>query len=129
MGVNVSVTKAGNYRMTGIFVDDRNEELGEDSVESKLVPGNATLVLGLNPTKFMMLGEPSRVYLLDLVFSKDGRELDRVDEAWSSNIMDPANFKVGIGGAGSALISNASNNSGIKQAGTLRMENGKMVIS
>ncbi len=129
VGVNVSVTKAGNYQMRGIFVDDRNEELGEDSIESKLVPGNATLVLGLNPTKFMMLGEPSRVYLVDLVFSKDGRELDRVDEAWSSDIMDPANFKVGIGGSGSALSSNASNNSGSKQVGTLRMENGKMVIS
>ncbi|RQW80611.1 MAG: hypothetical protein EHM14_04145 [Methanothrix sp.] len=129
VGVNVSVTKAGDYQMHGIFVDDSGEELGEDSVESKLVPGNATLVLGLNPTKFMMLGEPSRVYLVDLVFSLDGKELERVDEPWASETMDPASFKVGIGAA-SALSDNASNNnSSDKQAGTLKMENGKMVIS
>jgi hypothetical protein len=43
--------------------------------------------------------------------------------------MDPASFKVGIGAA-SALSDNASNNnSSDKQAGTLKMENGKMVIS
>jgi hypothetical protein len=68
------------------------------------------------------------VYLVDLVFSKDRRELERRDEPWSSETMDPANFKVGIGAAGGAASSNDSNNS-IKQAGTLRMENGKMVIS
>ena len=128
VGVNISVTKSGNYQVRGIFVDDRGEKLGEDSVESKLVPGNATLVLGLNPTKFMMLGEPSRVYLVDLVFSLDGKELQRVDEPWASEIMDPAGFKVGIGAASGAIGSNLTNESA-REAGTLKMENGKMVIS
>ena len=97
IGVNISVIKPGNYQVSGTIVDDQGEMLGENVVESKLMPGNATLVLEFNPIKFIVQGEISQVHLIDLVLSQEANELERKDEAWSSGDMDPKGFKSGAG--------------------------------
>jgi subtilisin family serine protease len=95
IGVNLSVIKPGNYQLSGTIVDDRGETLGENVVESKLMPGNATLVLEYNPIEFMILGEVSQVHLIDLVLSQEANELERKDWAWSSEDLDPKGFESG----------------------------------
>ena len=95
IGVNISVIKQGNYQVSGTIVDDHGETLGENVVESKLMPGNATMVLEYNPIKFIVQGEVSQVHLIDLVLSQEANELERKDWAWSSEDMDPKAFKSG----------------------------------
>jgi subtilisin family serine protease len=126
IGVNLSVTKTGSYQLNGSIVNDGGEELGQDTKQSKLVPGNATLVLEYNPTKFMMLNKVSRVHLVDLALSLNGSELERRDEAWSSGDMDPNSFKT-VMGTKSAPAD--SNNNSSRTMSFLRRENGKTVIS
>jgi hypothetical protein len=126
VGVNVSVIKPGNYQLSGTILDDEGEELGQDTVENDLEAGNATLVLDFNPTKFMMLHQSSQVHLVDLVLSLDGSELERRDEAWSSGEMDPEGFKSGLRSRMNMASSNGNSNG---TGGTLRRENGTMVIS
>ncbi len=126
VGVNVSVIKPGNYQLSGTILDDEGEELGQDIVENDLEAGNATLVLEFNPTKFMMLHQNSQVHLVDLVLSLDGSELERRDEAWSSGEMDPEGFKSGLRSGRNMASSNGNSN---VTGGTLRRENGTMVIS
>ncbi|NMC09443.1 MAG: S8 family peptidase [Methanothrix sp.] len=123
VGVNVSVTKAGDYQVSGTIVDDNGALLGEDSVKARLVPGNSTIVLEFNPTKFMMLGDITRVHLVDLVLSRDGSELERKDDAWVSDDMSPKGF-----GAGRSE-GNANNSNNYSTAGVIRMQDGKVVIS
>ncbi len=129
IGVNLSVIKPGSYQLSGIIADEGGQELGQDIVKSKLVPGNATLELQFNPTKFMMLGEISKVYLVDLILSLDGSELERRDEAWSSGEMDPKGFETGMDSKNDLASYIVSNNSSINAGGIFRRENGKVVIS
>ena len=126
IGVNLSVIKTGSYQLSGSIVDDDGQELGQDTEQSKLVPGNATLVLEYNPTKFIMLGKMSRVHLVDLALSLNGSELERRDEAWSSGNMDPKGFKTDVG---TKSVQASSNNNSSRTMSFLRRENGKMVIS
>jgi len=123
VGVNVSVVKAGDYQVSGAIVDDDGELLGEESVQIRLGPGNATIVLEFNPAKFMMLDDVTRVHLVDLVLSRDGSELEREDDAWVSDYMSPKAFVAGR----SEGDSNESNN--LSTAGVIRMQDGKIVIS
>jgi hypothetical protein len=95
IGVNISVIKQGNYQVSGTIVDDHGETLGENVVESKLMPGNATMVLEYNPIKFIVQDEVSQVHLIELVLSQEANELERKDWAWSSEDMDPKAFKSG----------------------------------
>ena len=126
IGVNLSVIKPGSYQLNGSIVDDDGQELGQDTEQSKLVSGNATLVLEYNPTKFMVLGKISRVHLVDLALSLNGSELERRDEAWSSGDMDPKGFKTGVGTKSAPA---GSNNNSSRTMSFLRRENGKTVIS
>ena len=93
VGVGVHIIKPGRYELTSRLEDERGEELGKDSVTNSLLPGNSTILVDFNPTKFMMLGRKSQLYLKDIILSVNGTELDRLDEAWSSNAMSPAAFK------------------------------------
>jgi hypothetical protein len=123
IGVNLTIIDPGTYRIEGSIQNDRGEEVGKDSVEKKLVPGNVTLSLEFNPTKFEMLGRSSRLHLMDLVLFRDGSELDRLPEAWSSGIMNPSGF-------GPAASSSATSNltgEGAREA--IKIENGRAVIS
>jgi len=141
IGVNLSVIKAGHYQLSGTILDDNGEELGKSTVDGKLATGNATLVLAYNPTKFMMLNKSSKIHLTDLVLDRDGSILERKDEAWSSGQMSPQSFKLGVWTGNAALRANskgyiAGNSSGnisgnIRNvtAGTIRRENGTIVIS
>ena len=95
IGVNMSVMKPGSYKLQGTIVDDADNELGTDTVKRDLVPGNTTIVLQFDPSKFVKLDEVSRVHLIDLVLSRDGVELERKDVAWSSGDMDSRNFNWG----------------------------------
>ncbi len=76
----MSVIKPGSYMLQGTIVDDEGDELGTETVESDLVPGNATMVLQFDPARFMKLDEVSRVHLVDLVLSRDGG-------SWSEKMM------------------------------------------
>ncbi|HSD57262.1 MAG TPA: S8 family serine peptidase, partial [Methanotrichaceae archaeon] len=121
VGVNLSVVKPGSYLISGRIVDDDGEEMGKDSIASTLQPGNYTRILDFNPTKFMMQRGSSKVHLVDLVLSMDGKELERMDEAWSSGEMSPEGFRAGL--RASANLGNSS------AAGAMRRENGTIVIS
>jgi len=129
IGVNLSVIKTGSYQLSGTIVNEGGQELGQETVRSKLVPGNATLELKFNPTKFMMLGEISRVHLVDLVLSLDGSELEQRNEVWSSGDLDPKGFKTGVGAKSGQASLDSSNNSSSHAASILRREGGKTVIS
>lgn len=126
IGVNLSVIKTGSYQLSGSIVDDDGEDLGQDTEQSKLMPGNATLVLEYNPTKFMMQGKISSVHLVDLALSLNGSELERRDEAWSSGDMDPKGFKTSVGTKNAPA---GSDNNSSRTLSFIRKENGKMVIS
>ncbi len=126
IGVNLSAIKPGSYQLSGAIVDDDGQELGQDTEQSKLMPGNATLVLEFSTSKFMMLGKISRIHLVDLVLSLNGSELERRDDAWSSGDMDPAGFKT-YAVTKSTPEGFDKNNS--RNLSILRWENGKVVIS
>ena len=126
IGVNVTVIKPGRYELQGIIVDDVGDEMGEESVESDLSAGNATMLLQFDPTPFMSQGEVSAVHLVDLVLSQEGQELERIDDAWSSENMDPQAFEAGMGPKASSSGLPVVKLGG---AGGMRLENGTAVIS
>jgi subtilisin family serine protease len=95
IGVGIRVIKAGSYDLSGIIEDDQGEELGKDTVATQLEPGNRTVTLKINPAKFIMFGRSSRMHLLDLTLKLDGAEVDHIDDAWSSEEIDPGHFKGG----------------------------------
>lgn len=121
IGVGVNVIKPGSYQVSGRLVNDDGDEMGKDAASDRLDAGSSTLFLEFNPTKFAMMGKSSRLHLVDLVLSLDGAQLDRMDEAWTSESMDP---KVLLPGA--AAVANTGNSSA---SGTIRRENGRAVIS
>jgi serine protease AprX len=96
IGVNVTVIKPGRYELQGIIEDDAGDEMGDERVESNLSVGNVTMLLRFDPTRFMSQGEVSAVHLVDLVLSRDGGALERTEDAWSSENMDPKAFKAGM---------------------------------
>jgi subtilisin family serine protease len=126
IGVNMSVMKPGSYLLQGTIVDDADNELGTDTIKRDLVPGNTTIVLQFDPSKFVKLDEISRVHLIDLVLSRDGVELERKDVAWTSGDMDSRNFNWG---ASRIVQSPGSSSDGSLPGGVLKRENGTMVIS
>jgi hypothetical protein len=79
-----------------------------------------------DPTPFMSQGEVSAVHLVDLVLSQEAKELERIDNAWSSENMDPRAFKVGTGAK-----SKSSGLPVVKLGGVggVRLENGTAIIS
>ena len=131
VGVNVSVIKPGSYTLRGTIEDDSGEVLGTQTVKGNLNPGNTTIELQFDPTQFIMLDEVSSVHLVNLVLSKDGVELERNDNAWTSGEMSSEAFNAGgaIGGASSIIQSTGNSNSASISGGVLKRENGRMVIS
>jgi hypothetical protein len=126
IGVNVTVMKPGRYELQGIIVDDAGDEVGEENVESNLSVGNVTMLLQFDPAPFMRQGEVSAVHLVDLILSRNGTALERTEEAWSSQDMDPQAFKAGTGAK-----SSSSGLPVVKLGGAdgVRLENGTAVIS
>ncbi len=126
IGVNVTVIKPGRYKLQGIIVDDAGDEVGEKIVESNLYAGNVTMLLQFDPALFRSLGEVSAVHLVDLVLSQGTRSLERREEAWSSQDMDPQAFEVGT-----EVRSSSSGRPVVKLGGAsgVRLENGTAVIS
>ncbi len=126
IGVNVTVIKPGRYELQGIIVDDAGDEVGEESVESDLSAGNVTMLLQFDPALFRSQGGVSAVHLVDLVLSRDGGALERINDAWSSQDMDPQAFE-----AGTEARSSSSGRSVVKLGGAdgVRLENGTAVIS
>ncbi len=126
VGVNVSVIKPGSYMLRGTIEDDSGEVLGTQTVKSNLNPGNTTIALQFDPARFVRLDEVSRVHLIDLVLSKDGVELERNDDAWTSGDMDSRAFNAGTKAESSSGGSHVVNLGG---ASGMRLENGTAVIS
>jgi len=126
IGVNVTVIKPGRYELQGIIVDDAGDEVGEENVESNLFAGNVTMLLQFDPALFRSQGEVSAVHLVDLVLSRDGGALERREEAWSSENMDPQTFE-----AATEAKSSPSGRPVVKLGGAdgVRLENGTAVIS
>lgn len=130
VGVNISVVKAGRYRVSGTIVNDDDEEVGNESQEKDLEAGNATIPLKFGPAKFVMLGQRSRLHLVDLVLSRGSAEIDRRDEAWSSGRMRPDGFSSGLQANSTSFESeNNSSSAGSGTSGVMRIVDGKMVIS
>jgi subtilisin family serine protease len=121
IGVAVNVVRPGSYQVSGTLVNDNGDEMGKDTVPVKLATGNATIFLEFNPTKFAMMGKSSRLHLVDLKLTLDGTELDGMDKAWDSGLMDPKGLLPTSMTAASTDTANAS--------GTIKRENGKVVIS
>lgn len=90
IAVGLVVVKPGIYELKGVLEDDQDREIDSDTKMEMLQPGNHTIVLDFNPTKFLMLSRSSRLHLRDLTLSLGGSEIERLDEAWSSERMDPA---------------------------------------
>jgi serine protease AprX len=137
VGVNLSVTKPGTYRIDGFILDDSGEEIGYEKVEERLNPGNHTLSLEFSPSDFIIQEEVSRVRLVDLVLTSDGEELENRDLAWTSEEMDPLAFRA-VPGSGEAMASQesvvpAGSDSDLPfpaaEGAVLRRENGTVVIS
>ncbi len=126
IGVNVTVIKPGRYELQGIIVDDAGDEVGEESAEGYLSAGNATMLLQFDPIQFMNQGDVSVVHLVDLLLSREGQPLERMNEAWSSQDLDPEAFK-----AGQAPKSSPSGLPVVKLGGAegVRLEKGRAVIS
>lgn len=123
VGVNLSVIKPGQYQISGRVVDDDGEEMGKDTLAGTLQPGNYTRILDFNPTRFMMLQGSSKAHLVDLVLSFEGKELEHIDEAWSSGEMSPEGFRSGLRTSTAAVIGNST------RTGAIRRENGTIVIA
>ena len=126
IGVNVSVIKPGSYTFRGTIADDAGEMLGTQTVKSDLVPGNTTIALQFDPTQFIMLDEVSSVHLINLVLSEDSLELERNNDAWSSENMDSRAFN-----AGREAKSRSSGRPVVKlgSASGVKLENGTAAIS
>ena len=107
-------------------MDDAGNEMGEESVESNLSAGNVTMLLQFDPALFRSQGEVSAVHLVDLVLSRDGGALERREEAWSSENMDPQAFE-----AATEAKRSPSGRPVVRLGGAsgVRLENGTAVIS
>lgn len=92
IGVGVTVNVPGTYTIRARLRNDDGDVIGEIANTTSLRKGNSTVALRFNPTKFVMLGERSRLHLTDLTLSSGDEVLDRIDEAWSSSPMDPDEF-------------------------------------
>jgi len=92
IGVGVTVNVPGTYTITARLRNDDGDVIGEIANTASLRKGNSTVALRFNPTKFVMLGERSRLHLTDLKLISGDEVLDSIDEAWSSSPMDPADF-------------------------------------
>lgn len=92
IGVGVTVNVPGTYTIRAKLRNDDGDVIGEIANTTSLRKGNSTVALRFNPTKFVMLGERSRIHLTDLTLSSGDEVLDRIDEAWSSRPMDPDEF-------------------------------------
>ncbi len=126
IGVGIDVILPGTYQVSGRLVDDSGNEIGTDTISSKLGAGNTTLYLEFNPTKFAMLGKSSRMHLVDVVLTLNGATLERKDTAWVSGIVNPKGLIPGFPAAARANNSTDSNSS---KSGVLKRENGRVVIS
>jgi len=126
IGVNVTVIKPGRYELQGIIVDDAGDEAGEESIEGDLSAGNATMLMQFDPTPFMSQGEVSAVHLVDLVLSREGRALERKNDAWSSQDMDPQAFEAETVAMGSVSGLPVVKLGGV---GGVRLKNGTAIIS
>jgi hypothetical protein len=82
--------------------------------------------LQFDPTQFIVLDEVSSVHLINLVLSKESLELERNDDAWSSENMDSRAFN-----AGTEAKSSSSGRPVVKLGGAsgVKLENGTAAIS
>ncbi|MDD1742554.1 MAG: hypothetical protein LUQ47_04390, partial [Methanotrichaceae archaeon] len=124
-GVNVTVINPGRYELQGGIVDDYGEELDQNSVQIDLQPGNATILLQFDPTRFMSQGEVSSVHLVNLALSREDKVLEGIDDAWSLESINPQAFK-----AGQSWKSGSSRHSPVKLGGAngVRLENGTTTL-
>ncbi|MGD9912411.1 hypothetical protein, partial [Methanothrix sp.] len=92
IGVGVTVNVPGTYTITARLRNDDGDVIGEIANTTSLGRGNNTVALRFNPTKFVMLGERSRLHLTDLKLISGDEVIDRIDEAWTSGPMGPDDF-------------------------------------
>lgn len=120
IGIEVRVVKPGNYTISGRLDDDQDDVMGRDSVTARQDKGNRTMTLEFNPARFIMVGKSSRLHLRDVALIYEGRELERVKDAWESDVLSPDSF-------GPRNTWNASTNpTGL---GNVRRENGRVIIT
>lgn len=93
IGVGLRVIKAGTYDLSGRIEDDIGNDLGKDTSTATLAPGDRTMILEFNPSKFIMMNNTSGIHLKDLSLKLNGTEIDNTTDAWTSPDMDPSYFK------------------------------------
>lgn len=123
VGVNLTVIKSGRYELSGRIVNDYNEDLDEQAIQSDLNPGNRTITMQFDPGEFIGMGETSSVHLVDLALSVDGVVLQRMASAWAFERMNPQAF-AGSGGFDAGFVAEPG-----ERKGAVRMDNGTAVIS
>ena len=92
IGVEVSIQTPGEYVISGLLEDDDGFEI--DSVEKgvDLVAGEQTVLLEFNPIRFIMKQKESRLHLKNLLLSRNGEEIDRLEDVWSTEVYAPGDF-------------------------------------
>ncbi len=92
IAVGVTVNVPGTYTIGAKLRNDGGDAIGEAVKTLPLSRGNNTVVLKFNPTRFVLLGERSRLHLTDLKLLFEEEIIDQRDVAWSSGILGPDDF-------------------------------------
>jgi len=90
--VGVSVYEPGLYVVSARLADDDGFEIDNVEVAVDLGDGDQTVSLTFSPVKFIMKQRPSSLHLEDLSLSRNDQELDRLDDAWSTEVYQPSDF-------------------------------------
>jgi len=92
IGVEVDVQTPGRYEIAGRLVDEDGFEIDAAEVAASLEAGVQMVNITFDPIRFTMLGEPSRLHLINLTLSREGEVIERVDEAISTESRSPEEF-------------------------------------
>lgn len=82
--VEVTILRPDTYKISARLENDEGVEIGEDEAFEILEPGCKMIMLEFSPTKFMMIQESSRFHLRDLTLSVGETELEKLDDAYTT---------------------------------------------
>jgi len=92
IGVEISVQVPGEYVLEGRLVDEDGFEIDQVSETLHLEEGDQMVTLKFNPLKFMMKHRSAKLHLKDLTLSRNGEEIERLEDAWSTEVYKPDDF-------------------------------------
>ena len=92
IGIDVSIQDSGEYVVEGRMVDEDGFEIDQASKTIALEEGDQMVTLEFNPLKFMMKHRSAKLHLKDLSLSRDGEVIERIEDAWSTEVYRPDDF-------------------------------------